>query len=139
MTRQLAIALLCAVMTLSASPEPRAQTKLNGTQKMKQFSPHPGTIRMIDEGDGSVRMAHAENTPERHRFVYLDKDGREVEAAAGAVERVPIVEVRMTPTDGNGRVVPKDRAQLIRIREFGPEGRLLRSTTMTANMPPVQQ
>lgn len=100
---------------------------------MKQFTPHPGTIRMIDEFDGSVRIVKAEDVPERRRFVYLDDHGREVDSAEEAVERIPIVEVRMTPTDGKGNLVPKDRAQLIRIAEFGPEGRRLRTTTMTPN------
>lgn len=106
---------------------------------MKQFAPHPGTIRMIDESDGSVRMAKAEDAPERRQFVYLDKDGREVDSVEEAIDRIPIVEVRLTPTDGKGNLVPKDRAQLIRIKEFGPAGRLLRSTTMTPNKPPVRQ
>jgi hypothetical protein len=106
---------------------------------MKQFPPHPGTIRTIDEYDGSERISKAEETPERHRFVYLDGKGREVDSAEDAAERIPIVEVRMTPTDGKGNLVPKDRAQLIRIVEFGPEGRRLRSTTMTPNKPPIRQ
>ncbi len=106
---------------------------------MKQFAPHPGTIRMIDEFDGSVRIVKAEDVPERRRFVYLDDHGREVDTAEEAVERIPIVEVRMTPTDGKGNLVPKDRAQLIRIAEFGPEGRRLRTTTMTPNKAPARQ
>jgi hypothetical protein len=106
---------------------------------MRQFAPHPGTIRMIDESDGSVRTVKADETPEERRFVFLDKDGKEIDSAEHAVERIPIVEVRMTPTDGKGNLVPKDRAQLIRIKEFGPEGRLMRSTTMTPNKPPVRR
>jgi hypothetical protein len=106
---------------------------------MKQFAQHPGTIRMIDESDGSVHVMKAEDAPERRRFVYLDDHGREVDSAEEAFERIPIVEVRMTPTDGKGNLVPKDRAQLIRITEFGPEGRRLRSTTMTPNRAPVKQ
>jgi hypothetical protein len=106
---------------------------------MKQFAPHPGTIRMIDESDGSVRIVKAEEAPERRRFVYLDKDGGEIDSAEKAVERIPIIEVRMTPTDGKGNLVPKERAHQIRIKEFGPEGRLLRSTTMTPNKAPVRQ
>jgi len=104
---------------------------------MTQFAPHPGTIWMIDESDGSVRSVKADEVPERHRFVYLDKNGKETDSVEHAVERIPIVEVRMTSTDGNGSLVPKDRAQLIRIKEFGPKKRLLRSTTMTQNKPAV--
>ncbi len=106
---------------------------------MKQFAPHPGAIRMIDESDGSVGMVKAEDAPERRRFVFLDKDGREVESLEEAVDRIPIVEVRMTPTDGKGNLVRKDRAQVIRIKEFGPEKRLMRSTTMTPNKRTVRQ
>lgn len=106
---------------------------------MTKFAPHPGTIRMIDESDGSVRIVQADETPERHKFVYLDKDGREVSSSGEAVERVPIVEVQMTASDGKGNPVPKDRAQIIRIKEFGPDRRLLRTTTMTPNRPPAKQ
>lgn len=92
---------------------------------------HPGEIKMIDEYDDSVEVQRASETPERHRFVYLDGRGIEVESPDESVERIPIVEVRMTPTDGEGNLVPRDRAKLIRIKEFGPEHRLLRTTTMT--------
>ena len=86
---------------------------------------------MVDEFDNSVRVVKAEDVPERRRFVYLDDQGREVDSPEDAIDRIPIVEVRLTPTDGKGNLVPKDRAQLIRITEFGPERRRLRTTTMT--------
>jgi hypothetical protein len=103
---------------------------------MKPFPPHPGTIRMMDEFDHSVELVKAETVPDRHRFVYLNDKGIEVDSAEQAAERIPIVEVRMVPTDGKGNLVPKDKAQMIRITEFGPEGRRLRSTTMVPNSSP---
>jgi len=106
---------------------------------VKQFPPHPGSIKMIDKFANSSRTERAEEVPERHRFVYMDKDGREVDSVEEAVERIPIVEVQMISTDGDGNLVAKDRAQLIRIKELGPERRLLRSTTMTPTVPPVRQ
>ncbi len=106
---------------------------------MAQFPPHPGTIAMIDDSDGSVRIEKADETPERHRFVYLDKAGIEVDSADKAVERIPIVEVRMTPTDGDGHIVSKANARLIQIKEFGPKHRLLRSTTMTPGKRPTSR
>jgi hypothetical protein len=137
MTRRQAFAIFCAAIALTAAPGMRGQSKSKGSQKMTKFAPHPGTIWMIDESDGSAHSVKADDVPERRRFVYLDKDGKETDSVEHAVERIPIVEVRMTPTDGNGNLVPKDRAQLIRIKEFGPEKRLLRSTTMTPNKPVV--
>lgn len=89
---------------------------------------------MIDDFNDTVRIEMAEDVPERHRFVYLGNDGGEVDSVDDAVERIPIIEVRMTPTDGEGHLVPKDRARMIRIKEFGPHGRLLRTTTMTKNV-----
>ena len=87
---------------------------------------------MIDDYDKSVRLVKAEEVPIEHRFVYFDKAGHEIPANdATAVERIPIVEVRMTPTDGDGHLVPKEQASMIRINEIGPEKRPLRSTTMT--------
>lgn len=105
---------------------------------MKEFPPHPGTIRMVDMYDGSVRTVAAEETPEAHRFVYFDQAGAEVSSASQATERVPIVEVQMTPTDGKGHLTSKDHAELIRIKEFGPKHRLLRTTTMTPQKPQVR-
>jgi hypothetical protein len=133
MTRRRAIAMLSAVTTFTASSCMYGQSKSKGDKKMKQFAPHPGTIRMIDESDNSVHLVKAEDAPDSRRFVLLDKKGIEVQDAEQAVERIPIVEVRMTPTDGKGNLVSKDKAQLIRIKEYGPEGRLLRSTTMVPN------
>ena len=139
MTRRQTIRILGAGAGCALAPGLHGQAKWKGGKKVKQFAPHPGTIRMIDESDGSVRVVKAEDAPERQQFVYLDKDGREVDSAAEAVDRIPVVEVRLAPTDGKGNLVPKDRAELIRIREFGPAGRLLRNTTMTPNKPPVRR
>ena len=124
---------------ISSIADMHGQSKSQGGQAMKQFTLHPGTIRMIDTYDGSVRVVKADETPELHRFVYLDEAGIEVSSASQALERVPIVEVQMTPTDEEGNLVPKDRAQLIRIKEFGAKQRLLRSTTMTPQKSQVQQ
>lgn len=136
MSRKQAVAIFFVVTAFTIARGMPPQSKSKGGQQMMQFAPHPGTIRMVEESDGSVRIVRAEDVPERRRFVYLDKNGREVDSAEEAVERIPIVEVRMTSTDGRGNLVPKDRAQLIRIKEFGPEGRLLRSTTMIPNNSP---
>jgi hypothetical protein len=137
MTRRHAFAICFTTASVAAAPALLGQ-KPKGDQKMTKFAPHPGTIRMIDESDGSVRIVQADKTPERHRFVYFDKAGIEVDPTEEAVERIPIIEVRMTPTDGKGNLVPKDRAQVVRIKEFGPEKRLLRSTTMSPNKQPVR-
>lgn len=129
MTRRQMIATLCGIGLFTAS-RTRGQSAADKGAKMKQFPPHPGKISMIDESDNSVRTVSSEDVPENHRFVYLDKDGKETSSVEDAAQRIPIVEVRMTPTDGNGKLVPKDHAQLIRIKEYGPEKRLLRTTTM---------
>jgi len=102
--------------------------------KMELLTPHPGVIRMIDDDTREVRVVNADEVPMRRRFVYLDRTGKELEATdTNATERVPIVEVRMTPTDGDGHVVPRAQARLIRIKESGPDNRVLRSTTLRKN------
>lgn len=101
---------------------------------MELLTPHPGVIRMIDDDTREVRVVNADKVPMRRRFVYLDRTGKELEATdTNATERVPIVEVRMTPTDGDGHVVPRAQARLIRIKESGPDNRVLRSTTLRKN------
>lgn len=126
--------LSCLSIILFARTELLSQASPKKHRKMSYFMPHPGTIRMIDDDNQSVRIVKADDVPLRRRFVFLDKSGNEVEADdKSAVERIPIVEVQMTPTDGDGHVVPREQARLIRIKEFGPEKRPLRSVTMTKN------
>lgn len=95
-----------------------------------KFPPHPGTIKMVDLSTGTAKEVPYEQAPERSRFVYLNKDGSEASDPEKAVERVPIVLVEMMPTDGHGHLVPRDEATMIRIQEFGPNRRPLRSTTL---------
>jgi hypothetical protein len=100
-----------------------------------KFTEHPGTIKMIDAFDGSIHTKKAEDAPDAQRFVYLDATGAEIRSADQAAERIPIVEVQMIPTDGEGKLVSKERASTIRILEYGPNKRLLRSTVMSRNAP----
>ncbi len=101
---------------------------------MESFASHPGTIRSFDGDTKEIRIAKAEEVPIKHRFVYLDRDDHEVEATdTNAVERIPIVEVRMTPTDGKGNIVPRKQAKKMEIIEYGPDHRFLRSTLMFRN------
>jgi hypothetical protein len=110
-----------------------AQTIPKAGEGMKNFATHPGTIRIINEADASIQILRAVEAPERQQFVYFDRVGLEVGTAELATERVPIEEVRMTPTDGKGNLVAKERAVLVRIKEYGAGQRLLRTTTMTPN------
>jgi hypothetical protein len=95
-----------------------------------KFPPHPGKIKMVDLSTGTAKEVPFEEVSERSRFVYLDKTGAETSDPEKAVDRVPIVLVEMMPTDGKGNLVPRNEAQLIRIYEFGPDRRPLRSTTL---------
>jgi len=97
---------------------------------MEMMPPHPGQIKMVEEYDGSVRILDANTVPQRQRFVYFDKDGLEVDTPEAAVRRVPIVEVDMFSTDGEGHLVPKSKAKQLRILELGPDRQVLRSTVM---------
>lgn len=101
---------------------------------MEAFTPHPGTIRSVDGDTKEIRIAKAEEVPIKHRFVYFDRDEHEVDATdTNAVVRIPVVEVRMTPTDGNGNIVPRKQAKKIEIIEYGPNHQFLRSTLMFRN------
>jgi hypothetical protein len=128
-----AIISVCAAVALTLSPPAQAQAESMGGNHVTQFPPHPGTIRTISEYDGSVEMTKADDASDGIKFVYLDKNGIEVDSAEAASERIPIVEVRIISTDGNGNPVPRDKAKLIRLLEYGPGGRLLRSATMVPN------
>ena len=92
---------------------------------------HPGTIKMIDVYDRSTREVPFESVPPRQQFVMLDKDGIETHDAGLAVERIPIVQVRVLRLDATGALAPAHRTVEMRILEYGPDERLLRSTTMT--------
>ena len=97
---------------------------------MAELSAHPGTIQMIDVHDQSSRLVPAATVPTRQQFVMLDKDGVETQDPKLATARVPIVLVRVLHLDAQGALVPPARAVQMRIMEYGPDGRLLRSTTM---------
>lgn len=92
---------------------------------------HPGTIKMIDVYDKSVREVPFQSVPPREQFVMLDKDGIETNDPKLAVEHIPIVQVRVLKLDAKGELAPADRAVQMRILQYGPDERLLRSTTMT--------
>lgn len=100
---------------------------------MEKMPAHPGQIKMIEEYDGSVRLINVETVPDRQRFVYFDANGMEVDSLDKAASRVPIVEVRMLSTDGQGNLVPKSRAKKLRILEMGPDQKVLRSTVLVPN------
>lgn len=108
-------------------------TAVLGDSTMEMMPPHPGQIKMVEEHDGSVRMLDASTVPDRQRFVYLDVNGIEVDSPDKAVSRIPIIEVRMFSTDGEGHLVPKSRAKKLRIIEMGPDHRVLRSTVLVPN------
>lgn len=93
------------------------------------FPSHPGKIKVVDLSTNISRDVPFEEVPERGRFVYL-KSGLETADPLDATERVPIVEVEMLPLDRNGNIVSKDKATTIRIKEFGPNKRPLRNSTM---------
>ena len=101
---------------------------------MEPFQPHPGLILSIVESGNAasniVTLTPADEVPEEHQFVYLDAQGQEVASGKQAVERIPIVEVRMTAVDKMGKLVPAEQSQTMYIREYGPDKRILRSTTM---------
>lgn len=119
------------IMALTDGSQAGPGTIKKGEQKVNPFPDHPGIIRMIDMQDKSVRELSASDAPESVRFAYINKEGKEVEASQNPVERVPIVEIHFIPLDSKGNIVPKDRATVIRRKEFGPDHRPLRSSTMT--------
>jgi hypothetical protein len=93
------------------------------------FPEHPGQIRIVDLFRGTSKMAPIADVPESRRFVYL-KNGIETHDPSEATERVPIVEVRMLSLNERGNLVAPEIAYKVRIDEFGPDNRPLRSTIM---------
>jgi len=100
----------------------------------KRTHEHPGTIRMVDLSRGTTRDKPIDEVPEEQRFVYL-KDGAATQDPNEATEVVPVVLVEMMAVDKSGKLVPPEKANKIFIREFGPDRRPLRSTTMVPERP----
>jgi len=96
---------------------------------MTRFADHPGTVRVEDVFRKTTEVTSVAEVPESRRFVYL-KNGVETHNPAEATERVPIVEVHVLSVDEKGNLVPTEQAHTVRIKEFGPDHRPLRSTTM---------
>jgi hypothetical protein len=96
---------------------------------MTRFPEHPGTLSVLDLFRNTTTVSPVAEVPESQRFVYL-KDGVETHDPAAATERVPIVEVHLISLNADGKLVPTEEAVEIRIKQFGPDHRPLRSTTM---------
>jgi hypothetical protein len=96
---------------------------------MKPFPDHPGKFKMVDFFHETSKMVLIDDVPENRRFVYL-KNGVETHDPDEATERVPIVEVHLLSSDEMGNLVSPEVAERVRIKEFGPEMRPLRSTTL---------
>jgi hypothetical protein len=126
--RNVLIGILCCAGAWGFERQEQSAKSYRG-RTMKTFPPHPGTIKMVDVYAKTSREVPAEEVPERGRFVYL-KDGIETENKSEATERVPIVEVEMLSLDEEGHLVSKEVATKVRMNEFGPQHKLLRSTTM---------
>ena len=108
--------------------ERRRSRRKEGGRKMASFQQHPGVIKTLDVYSNTVTHVSVEDVPDERRFVYL-KDGVET-TPDEATERVPIVEVHILTLDEQGSLVSKEKATSIRIKEFGPDHRPLRSTLM---------
>jgi hypothetical protein len=90
---------------------------------------HPGTVTMVNVYEKTERTVPITEVPPNKRFVYL-KDGVEISDPSQATELVPIVRVEMFSLDDDGNLVPPDLATKLWVKEFGPEKRPLRLTTM---------
>jgi hypothetical protein len=96
---------------------------------MTRFPEHPGTLHVLDVFSQMSTVVPLAEVPESRQFVYL-KEGVETHDPAAATERVPVVEVHLISVDGSGKLVPAGQAATIRIKEFGPDHRPLRSTIL---------
>lgn len=93
---------------------------------------HPGTIKMTNVFENTTKEKSIKDIPETKWFAYL-KDGTETLDKEQATEIVPIVEVRMLSLDEKGNLVSTKEASTVKIKEYGPDERFLRSTTMIPN------
>jgi hypothetical protein len=96
---------------------------------MTPFPDHPGTIRVVDAFRRTSQDSFVAGFPASAWFVYL-KDGVETSDPDQATERVPVVEVHVSGVDPKGDLVPAERAPTVRVEEFGPGRRPLRTTTV---------
>jgi hypothetical protein len=92
---------------------------------------HPGTITITNVAERTTETVPYDSVPPRQRFVMLNAAGTETEDPAQAKETIPIVAVRVVMLDGLGELATGDAVKVMRILEYGPGERLLRSTTMT--------
>jgi hypothetical protein len=96
---------------------------------MTRFPDHPGTVLVEDLFRKTSQVTPVAEIPESRRFLYL-KNGVATHDPAEATERVPIVEVHVLSVDANGNLAPAEQAHTVRIKEFGPGRRPLRSMTL---------
>jgi len=127
---------LLAILTLIASTcnESTLNVNQNKNKQTKNMTDvkHPGTIKMTNVFENTTKEKSIKDIPETKWFAYL-KDGTETLDKEQATEIVPIVEVRMLSLDEKGNLVSTKEASTVKIKEYGPDERFLRSTTMIPN------
>ena len=92
---------------------------------------HPGTITITNVAEKTTRTMPYDSVPPRQRFVMLDAAGAETSDPAQAKETIPIVAVRVVMLDERGELATGDAVKVMRILEYGPGERVLRSNSMT--------
>lgn len=107
---------------------------------INEFKPHPGTIILKNLYDGKEMQVPASGIPIEDQFVYF-KDGTETTDQLTADAREPIIRQEFTPLTKEGVKISLDKAEALKIKEYGESGLLRERTidrTVEQGMGPAQ-
>jgi len=129
LTFPLLLALATVAIACNETPEKNKIPKKDITMDIPV---HPGTIKMVNMFDKTVKEVTIDKVPKENQFVYYSDDNDIVEKR-NAMKAVPIVEVRMFPKNAKGEVVSKDKAKLIWLEMYDKNNKLIKTHSMWRN------
>ncbi|MDR5757248.1 hypothetical protein [Caballeronia sp. LZ035] len=115
----------CASTAISYSPHMK-RSNFPGAQDASL--PHPGTITMKYEWNGTSKELRAADYQDSFIFYCFDSEGKRADRCVAAW-CVPIVEIETVSADNDGKPAEPRVAEYIEITQYGPGHKFLKHTT----------
>ncbi|MDR5834053.1 hypothetical protein [Caballeronia sp. LZ034LL] len=116
----------CCASTAKPNSLHMKRSDFPGAQDASQ--PHPGTITMKYEWNGTSKELRASDYQDSFIFYCFDNEGKRAERNAAAW-CVPIVEIETVSADKDGKPAEPRVAEYIEITQYGPGHKFLKHTT----------
>ncbi|MDR5779555.1 hypothetical protein QCE63_08950 [Caballeronia sp. LZ065] len=112
----------------TAKPNSRHMKRSDFPGAQDASQPHPGTIIMKYEWNGTSKELRAADHQDSFNFFCFDSEGKRADRSAAAW-CVPVVEIETVSADKNGQPAEPRVAEYIEITAYGPRHKFLEHTT----------